>query len=118
MQQEVVEALPQWAQIIFYVVTALGFAVLGLRQYAKSGNSSSAPPAEAPKDDPKATVVAGAIFDGVSMQMLSRALKDAAERVEEAADQVKSAQRGNCDCLNDLTDAVRDLTRQLKNRAP
>jgi hypothetical protein len=114
MQQEAVEALPPWAQIIFYVATALGFAVFGLRQYAKSGNTT--PATETPKDEPKATVVAGAIFDGVSMQMLSRALKDTADRVEEAADQVKAAQRGNCDCINELTDAVRDLTRLIKNR--
>jgi hypothetical protein len=95
VQTEAVSALPLWAQIVFYVVSALGLAVFGLRQYVKSGKSAGSPP--------EGQIAAAAIFSTGEMRLLTEELY-----------KTRQALREHCDCLNENTDAVKDASRLLR----
>lgn len=105
MKPEALNALPLWAQIVFYVGAGLGLIVLGFRRYVKSGDKAE--PAR------ESQLVAGAIFDTHSM----RDLKEALERQTDESHRVRQALRDHCDCLNDNTDALKASTRNPRRRS-
>lgn len=117
MNPEAVSALPLWAQIIFSVAVALGLAGLTVWRYASSGAKGTAKSGEA-------QVVAGAIFDSNSMRNLTDTMRRADETtdrlertVERAELTIRDAQRQHCECTNQNTDAIRELSRVLRARA-